>query len=121
MDLLGWIGWLLWQIFGLVWSLVWFLLGGWVSTLAQIAVIALVIFGYKYGWRRAPQEILTRGAGFGRFLWAWVRAKEPGSAAAGQTVREVYREIRIKEFGDVNVSTLLSLLTLGGLGILSVM
>lgn len=120
MDILGWIGWLLWQIVGLAWSLIWFLLGGWVSTLAQIAVIALIIFGYKYGWRRAPQEILTRGAGFGRFIWAWVRAKDPGHtpAASRTEVREVYRTVHTKEFGDVNLSTLLSILTLAGLGLL---
>lgn len=117
MDFLGWIGWLVWQIASLALSLLWFLLGGWVSTLAQIGVIALVIFGYKYGWRRAPQEIAARAAGFGRFAWAWVRSKDPGSASE-RPAREVPREVRVKEFGDVNLSTLLSLAMLAGLGML---
>ncbi|MFM9938134.1 MAG: hypothetical protein ACKVP7_01395 [Hyphomicrobiaceae bacterium] len=118
MDILGWIGWLLWKIVGLAWSLIWFLLGGWVSTLAQIAVIALIIFGYKYGWRQAPQQILTRSAAFGRFVWAWVRARELPAGTARTEVREVYRDVRVKEIGDVNVSTLLSLLVLAGLSAL---
>ncbi len=121
MDILGWIAWLLWKIVGLAWSVVWFLLGGWVSTLAQISVIALIIFGYKYGWRQAPQEILTRGAAFGRFIWAWVRARELPRAAAATEVREVYRTVRVKEAGDVNISTLLSVLMVAGLGLLALL
>ena len=90
MDILGWIGWLLWTLLGLAWSVLWFLVGGWVSTLAQIAVVALVIFGYKYGWRRAPQEIATRAVTFGRFAWAWIRSRELPASASRAEVREVY-------------------------------
>ena len=121
MDILGWIGWLLWTGLGLAWSLLWFLIGGLVSTHAQIAVVALVIFGYKYGWRRAPQEIATRAATFGRFAWAWIRSRELPTAGARGEVREVYRTIRVKEAGDVNLSTLLSLLMVGGLGLMALL
>ena len=37
-----------------MWSIAWLLLGGWVSTLAQILVIVFIVFAFKYGWRRAP-------------------------------------------------------------------
>ena len=121
MDILGWIGWLLWTLLGLAWSVLWFLVGGWVSTLAQIAVVALVIFGYKYGWRRAPQEIATRAVTFGRFAWAWIRSRELPASASRAEVREVYKTVRVKEAGDINLSTLLSLLMLGGLGILGLL
>ena len=121
MDVLGWIWWLVANILGVAWGLVWFLLGGWVSTLAQIGVVALVIFGYKYGWRQAPQEIITRATKLGRFVWGWVRARDMITTGQRVEVREVYRTVKVKEAGDVNISTLLSLLTLGGIGLLAVL
>lgn len=127
MDVLGWLWWLLASLFGLVWSLVWFLLGGWVSTLAQIAVIVLVIFGYKYGWRRAPQELLARAGAFGRFAWGWLRAKEyaspttPPKRTVPDASRSRGRVFDRRQPGDVrlNVSTCLSLLMLAGLTLLA--
>lgn len=120
MDILGWIWWVVASAAGLVWSIAWFLLGGWVSTLAQIAVIVGIVFFYKYGWQRAPAEIAARVSTVGRFIWGWMRAREPGAAAAARSqVREVIRTVRVKEVGDVNVSTLLSLIMLAGLTMLA--
>jgi hypothetical protein len=117
------------SLLGLVWSLAWFLLGGWVSTLAQIAVIVLLIFGYKYGWRRAPGELMARAGAFGRFAWAWVRSRElPPAAAPVRREREACRAPKGRYFdrrqpGDVrlNISTCLSLLALAGLAMLAAM
>jgi hypothetical protein len=117
-DIIGWVWWLLSSLLGLVWTVAWFLLGGWVSTLAQIAVVVLIIFGYKFGWRRAPYEIWSRVGGFARFAWNWIRQREQAQAApaaARVETREVIRTVRFKERGDINLSTLLSLLTLLGL------
>lgn len=120
MDVLGWLVWLLLKAMGLVWSFAWFLLGGWLSALAQVAVVVGIVFAYKYGWQRAPFEVWARARAFGRFLWAWMRSKEPGawgSPAPAAEVREVVRVVRVKERGDVNASSLLSaLLLLGMLG-----
>jgi hypothetical protein len=115
MDVLAWLWWVTTKVLGIAWSLVWFLVGGWVSTLAQILVIVAVIFLYKYGWQRAPVEIWSRGVGFGRFVWAWVRQRDAGVGARErpERVREVVRVVRAKELGDVNLSTLLSLIMLG--------
>lgn len=121
MDFIGWLWWAITSVVGVVWSLAWFLLGGWVSTLAQIAVIAGVIFFYKYGWRRAPYEISSRATTFGHFVWNWLRAREPGQTSSSVEVREVIRTVHVKEAGDVNLSTLLSLLMLGGLCLLAAM
>ena len=116
MDILGWIWWGLVSAAGLVWSIAWFLLGGWVSTLAQIAVIVGIVFFYKYGWQRAPAEIAARVTSVGRFIWAWMRAREPHAPSAARgPVCEVIRTVRVKETGDINVSTLLSLIMLFGL------
>jgi hypothetical protein len=124
MDAIGWIWWLAKSLLGLVWSVAWFLLGGWVSTLAQIGVIVLVIFAYKYGWRRAPQELLGRLGTIGRFGWSWIRAREPGAAVAPAlpAARRSAGERR-RQPGDVriNVSTTLSLLALAGLGLLALL
>ncbi len=123
MDFLGWIWWLLAKLVGFVWSIGWFLLGGWVVTLAQIAVIAFVVYGYKYGWRRAPIEIARHGRAFGGFVWAWMRARDlsatsrASTAASRVEVREVIRTVRRREMGDVNISTLLSVVALLGLGL----
>lgn len=127
MDVLGWLWWLFASLVGLIWSLAWFLLGGWVSTLAQIAVIVLVVFGYKYGWRRAPSELLSRLGAFGRFAWAWLRSRESPAAAEpalqgrphGGSPRGRYFDRR--QPGDVrlNVSTCLSLLVLAGLALMA--
>ncbi len=124
MDVLGWLWWIVSSLFGLVWSLVWFLLGGWVATLAQIGVIVLVIFGYKYGWRQAPQEVLSRVGGIGRYAWAWVRKREiPERTAAPPAAREPrsQRGMRRSQPGDVriNISTMLTLLMLAGLGLMT--
>jgi hypothetical protein len=124
MDFLGWIWWAMTKLVGLVWSIGWFLLGGWVVTLAQIGVIAFVVYGYKYGWRRAPLEIARHARTFGSFIWAWMRSRDMTAAVAGakagrSEVREVIRTVRRKEMGDVNVSTLLSVLALVGLGLVA--
>lgn len=129
MDVLGWLWWMLASLLGLVWSLAWFLLGGWVATLAQIGVIVLVIFSYKYGWRQAPQELMGRLAGFGRFAWAWLRAKEAasppprpaGATPGGDRHADARGGWRRRQPGDVriNVSTALSVAMLAGLWMLS--
>ena len=87
------------------------------NILLGIAVICAVLFFLKYGWQRAPGELLRRTRSLARFGWGWVRARD-APAAAGE-VREVVRIVRVKELGDVNVSTLLSLLALAGLALLT--
>lgn len=114
MDMLTWIFSLLWSVASLLGSLVWFLISGWVSTLLQIAVVVIAIYGLKYGWRRAPYEIWRRTSAFGRFFWGWIRARDP-DAPSGVEVREVVREVRVREFGDINLSTAMSLLAIAGL------
>ena len=103
---------------GLIWSFVWFLTSGWVSTILQIAVLISVIYWLKYGWQRAPYEIWKRSRSFGRFFWSWIRGRDL-ERRADDEVREVVRLVRDREFGDVNVSTLLSLAVLGGLVLLA--
>lgn len=115
MDILGWLWWAMTTLLGLVWTIVWFLVGGWVSTLAQVIVIVLIIFGMKYGWRQAPYEVWSRVSSFGRFAWNWIRAKDPGSVSPRVVEREVVRTVRVKEPGDVNLSTLLNVLLMAGL------
>lgn len=119
MEILGWVWWTASSLAGLALSLVWFLIGGWVATLAQIAVLVLVVYGYKYGWRQAPQEALARIGGLARFAWAWVRARETTPAARPATyVRErKAARGREREAGDVNLSSLLNVLMLGALAI----
>ncbi len=118
MDLLGWLFSILLSAAGLVLSLVWFLVSGWVSTLLQIAVLIVAIYGIKYGWRRAPFEIWRKTQTFVRFFWNWIRAREPDTRSSAE-VREVVREIRVREFGDINLSTAMSLATLIGLTLLA--
>jgi hypothetical protein len=119
MDILAWVLWALVSLLGLLWTVVWFLISGWVSTLLQIALLLAAVFFFKYGWRRAPAEMLRRARSVGTLFWTWVRAREPRTATAGVEVREVVRVVRVKEFGDVNVSTLLSLLALAGLALVA--
>jgi hypothetical protein len=120
MEIVSWIGWLLAALAGWIWSIAWLLIGGWVSTLLQILVIVALVFAFKYGWRRAPLEIGLRVRPLAGWIWRWARAREPrpieGDGArtgAGQV-----RVIRIKAPGDVNLSSLLNVLMLGGLGLL---
>jgi hypothetical protein len=121
-DILGWLWWAISSAIGILWAVVWFLLGGWVSTLAQILVVVLVIFGMKYGWRQAPFEAWSRASAFARFAWGWIRAKDPGQAGAARAeVREVIRVVRIKERGDVNLSSILNLGLFGGLLLLAML
>ena len=119
MDILAWLWWLIVSVVGLVWTVVWFLISGWVSTLLQIAILVIVIYSLKYGWQRAPHEIWKRTSSFGRFFWNWVRARE-GQPERG-TEREVVRVVRAHDFGDINISTLLNLLAIAGVTILGVM
>jgi hypothetical protein len=116
MEILAWLAWGVAAVLGFLWSLVWFLISGWVSTLLQIAVLIATIYFLKYGWQRAPAEILRRTRSFGRFFWSWVRAREPQTNSEVH-VREVVRVVRAKELGDINVSTLLSLVMLIGLAL----
>lgn len=114
MEVLGWIGSALLSIAGIALSLIWFLIGGWVSTLLQITVLIFAIYGFKYGWRRAPFEIWRRTQGFLRFFWNWIRARDP-DAPPDVEIREVIREVRVRELGDINLSTAMSLAMLVGL------
>ncbi|WP_439544424.1 hypothetical protein [Hyphomicrobium sp.] len=114
MDIVAWLFSALLTAAGVLWALVWFLIGGWVSTLLQIAVLIVVIYGLKYGWRRAPFEIWRRTQSFGRFFWNWIRAREPDTRTMAQGP-EVIREIRVHEFGDINISTVMSLAAIVGL------
>jgi hypothetical protein len=116
-SIVSWVAWALLTVLGLAWRIVWFLISGWVSTLLQIAVLIATIFFLKYGWQRAPGELLRRTRSLARFAWGWVRARD-AQAAPGE-VREVVRVVRVKELGDVNVSTLLSLIALAGLALLT--
>ena len=118
MDIVAWLGWAVVAVLGVVWSLVWFLISGWVSTLLQIAVLIATIYFLKYGWQRAPAEIWRRTRSFGRFFWSWVRAREPQASTDGE-VRDVVRIVGGKEFGDINISTLLSLIMVVGLALLT--
>ena len=80
MDIVVWIGWALFALLRAVWSVVWFLVSGWVSTLLQIALLVAVLFFLKYGWQRAPGELLRRTRSLARFVWGWVRAKDAQAA-----------------------------------------
>lgn len=115
MESVTWLLLSLTYVVGLIWSLVWFLISGWVSTLLQIAVLIAVIYLLKYGWQRAPYEVWKRTRSFGRFFWSWIRGRDPEP----RPYDEVVRLVRRREFGDVNVSTLLSLAVLGGLLLLA--
>jgi hypothetical protein len=118
-DILAWLWWMVASVLSIAWSLLWFLLGGWVSTIAQIAVLVGIIFFYKYGWQRAPAEIAARVSTFGRFVWNWVRQRETGTVGAPRVeVREVVRTVRVKEAGDINVSSLLNVLVFLGIALL---
>lgn len=118
MEILAWLGWAVVAVLGVLWSLMWFLVSGWVSTLLQIAILMATIYFFKYGWQRAPAEIWRRTRSFGRFFWSWLRAREP-QASPDVQVREIVRIVSGKEFGDLNISTLLSLLMLVGLALLT--
>jgi hypothetical protein len=111
MDILAWLWWVISTVLGAILSLVWFLISGWVSTLLQIAFLVVVIYFLKYGWQRAPAEIWRRTRAFAGFFLGWIRAREASPISQAETVRIV----KSKEFGDINISTLLSLLMLAGL------
>ena len=119
MDIVVWIAWALFSVLGLVWWVVWFLISGWVSTLLQIAVLIASVFFLKYGWQRAPAELWKRARSLGLFVWGWLRAREQQGAATREVVRETVRIVRVKEPGDINISTLLSLLMVAGLAALA--
>lgn len=117
MEFLSWIGWLLAALAGWIWSIAWLLLGGWVSTLLQILVIVLLVFAFKYGWRRAPLELVLRARPVGGWLWRWATSREPHVPYEGGGAAAV-RFIRVREFGDVNLSTLLNVILIAGLSLL---
>jgi hypothetical protein len=116
MEIVGWLVWALLSLLGMLWTVVWFLISGWVATLLQILVLVAAVFFFRYGWQRAPGELVRRGRALARFGWGWLRAAD---AQAPGAMRDVVRIVRVKEFGDINVSTLLSLLTLAGLALLT--
>jgi hypothetical protein len=117
MEIVSWIGWLLATLAGWIWSVVWLLVGGWVSTLLQILLIVFVVFTFKYGWRRAPLELALRVRPLAGWLWRWVTARERPAYVTASSTPDV-RIIRVKAPGDVNLSSLLNVIMLAGLGLL---
>ena len=117
-TLLGLVLWIL----STLWSLIWLLIGGWVSTALQIIVLVLAYYAYRYGWRRAPLEAWRGVRAITHWGWNWLRGAE---AMAGVPERErvreveVVREIRVKDFGDVNLSSLMNVSMLAGLLVLA--
>lgn len=114
----------LWWIVTTLWALVWLLIGGWVSAALQIVVLVLAVFAYRYGWREAPYRAWRGARAVGRWGWAWLRGaeamagvNEPG-AGRGREV-EVVRVVRAKDFGDVNLSSLMNVSMLAGLLLLA--
>jgi hypothetical protein len=116
MEIIGWLWWFTSGLLALVFSLVWFLISGWIATLAQIGIVAVLIFSYKYGWRRAPGELLVRVGGLVRRVLGWARVREGGGASGTGCKREKVQVVQRRRPGDVNVSTLLNVLMLAGLG-----
>ena len=114
-----------WWIVATLWSVVWLLIGGWVSAALQIIVLVLAVFAYRYGWREAPYRAWRGAKAVGRWAWAWVRGAEAMAAAneGGGATRvrevEVIRTIRAKDFGDVNLSSLMNVAMLLGLALLA--
>lgn len=120
MEALSWFVWLLAALAGWIWSIAWLLLGGWVSTVLQILVIVFIVFAFKYGWRRAPLEIALRAKPLGSWVWRWATSREQPRHAPLEGVPQV-RLVRVKAPGDVNLSSLLNVLMLAGLGLLRVL
>ena len=111
MDILSWLWWVISTVVGAALALLWFLVSGWVSALLQIAFLVILVYFLKYGWQRAPAEIWRRTRSFAGFFLGWIRAREPSSVSQ----EDVVRLVKSKEFGDINISTLLSLMMLAGL------
>jgi hypothetical protein len=78
-----------------------------------MALLVVVIYFLKYGWQRAPAEIWRRSRSFAGFFVSWIRARDPDHS--GREPAPAVRVVTIKEFGDINISTLLSLLMVAGL------
>jgi len=79
MDVLGWLWWLVSTLVGWVLSLVWLLVGGWVSTLLQILVVVGLILAWKYGWRRAPLEAWRRITTYWPRVRGWIGRRGSGN------------------------------------------
>jgi hypothetical protein len=113
---LGW--WIVLTVLAFLWKILWFLLGGWVVTLAQVAVVVLLVFGYKYGWAAAPGIVAEKLSRLFQWGWAWVRKREvPPQAAPSETRRTARMATpgrrRRRQLGDVNLSSLLNGLLVG--------
>lgn len=128
MDVLSWIGWLLWSLLALLWSVVWLLLGGWIATAAQIVVVLMAIFVYRYGWRRAPAELWRQARALWRFASGAMRATEALAEADADRKRSRIRESAAalratlpRQRGDVtiNLSTTMSITLMLALWLLS--
>lgn len=122
MDVVNWLLWLVLQILSFAWSLIWFLIAGWVATVVQILILVGAIFAMKFGWRRAPYEMASRFRTFARFTWNWARAREGAEPAKPRIeMREVIRLVRVKEIGDVNLSSFLNVIMLAGIAAIVLM
>ena len=129
MDVFSWIGWIVWSLLALLWSVVWLLLGGWISTLAQIIVVLMAIFVYRYGWARAPAELIRQTRAVWRFATGAMRASEALAEADADRKRSAARVAsnggntrRSRPFsprhvGDVTIN-LSSALSIGMLGLM---
>ena len=115
MEILAWVWWASSNLVSILWSLIWFLISGWVSTFLQILIVVGIIYVAKFGWRRAPFQMIRHAQTSGRMFWNWLRAKEGLASTSSENVRDVVRVVHLKDVGDINISTLMTLTMLAGL------
>ncbi len=126
MDILNFIWTVLSFLFGMLWSVVWFVLRDLVSTLVWILIVAWLILGVRYRSFVAGSVAMLRYGRYGlNIFWRWLRGAPTSSLTlpapkviTKEVVKYVPAKRRRQPFGTMSISEQLNMLLVGAIYLL---
>ncbi len=124
MDILSFLWTVLSFLFGILWSLVWFVVRDLISTVLWIFIVAWLLLSVRYrSFTGGSIAMLRYGRYAGTVFWRWLRgspgaplpAPPPPKVVTKEVVKYVPAKVRRRPWGSMSISEQLNMLLIGSL------